>query len=226
MVIAFTAVTAYAEPQLNRRNVWNALQYFKHGVTVDETATFNNNVTITGTLTEATGGVTAGEIANVVREINLPLGAFVVETGGAYTPVTSSTAPGMEIDDLIPNIVWADGETTPVQISFPIPADYASGGAFYVLATESSSTTPNQIDFSVYNNADATAADAAATNQTPAALAGTTSTPDLVTLTVATDFASLAANQIVTLNIWRDNTADGTGDLEVKSVWFYYTATQ
>ncbi len=179
-----------------------------------------------GGVSDTTGGVTATEIADVVRYVQLPLGSFVTETGGAYTPVTSSTAPGMEVDDLIPNIVWADGETTPAQISFMIPSDYSSGGAFYVLATESDSTTPNQIDFSIYNNKDATAADAAATNQTPVALAGTTSTPDLVTLTPATDIASVVANEVITLDIWRDNTADGTGDLEVKAVVFFYTATQ
>jgi hypothetical protein len=43
-----------------------------------------------------------------------------------------------------------------------------------------------------------------------------------VTLTPATDFASLVAGQIVTLNMWRDNTANGTGDLEIYYAEFYY----
>lgn len=176
-----------------------------------------------GGVSDTTGGVTAGEIADVVRYYQLPLMSF---THNGSAAITASTAPGLEIDDLVSNIVWADGETTPIQTTFRIPSDYSSGGLFKVFATESDSTTPNQVDFDVYVNADGTAADAAATGQTPVALAGTTSTPDEITLTVATDFASLAAGKWVTLRIWRDNTADGTGDLEVKGVAFYYTATQ
>lgn len=192
---------------------------------------FWNTVTFQGTnsalvLTDATitgtGKITATHVANVERHITLPLTGFT--TNGA--PVTASTAPGFELDDSIANIVWADGETTPILISFPVPADYASGGAFRALSTESDSTTPNQIDFDVFVNIDGTAVDSSGTGQTPVALAGTTSTPDVVTLTPATDFASLAAGQWITFRMWRDNVAAGTGDLEIKGADFYYTATQ
>jgi hypothetical protein len=111
-----------------------------------------------------------------------------------------------------------------VLTTFRIPVDYASGGAFRLFCTESDSTTPNQVDFDVYVNSNGVAADAAATGQTPVALAGTTATTSVVTLTPATDFAALAAGYWVTLRIWRDDTAEGTGDLEVKGVDFYYTA--
>lgn len=178
--------------------------------------------TISGTVT-GTGVISATNVADVVRYYQLQIMSAVSTDG---VPVTDSTAPGLEIDDLLPNIVWADGETTPITITFRIPDDYASGGAFKVLATESDSSTPNQVDFAVYVNADGVAADAAASDQTPVALAGTTSTPDEVTLTPGTDFASLAAGHWVTLRIWRDDVADGTGDLEVKGIVFYYTATQ
>lgn len=230
-ILAFTGMsvgTAYSEPLLNKPNVWRAKQHFKHGIDVDNTATFNNAVTLAGTTTvsgsiaDTTGGVTATEIADVVRYIQLPLMSYI--TNGAA--ITASTAPGLEVDDLVPAIVWADGETTPVQINFRVPSDYSSGGAFKVFATESDSTTPNQVDFSVYVNADGSAADAAATNQTPVALDGVTSTGTEITLTVSTDFSALAAGSWVTLNIWRDDTATGTGDLEVKGTAFYYTATQ
>jgi len=180
-------------------------------------------ITATGGVTDATGGVTAGEIADAVRYVQLPLMAF---THNGSAAITASSAPGLEADDNVMNVVWADAETTPIQVSFRVPADYASGGAFAVFATESNSTTPNQVDFDVYVNADGTAADASATDQTPVALAGTTSTPDEVTLSVATDFSSLTAGNWVTLRIWRDDVADGSGDLEVKGVAFYYTATQ
>lgn len=184
-----------------------------------------SNPTITGTIT-ATGGVSGTNIADVERHIPLPIAAMYLFDGTYFRQLTDYTAPGLEVDDLIPNVVWADGETTPAYVSFRIPSDYASGGAFKVLATESDSTTPNKVDFQVYINSDGAAADAAATDQTPVALAGTTATPDEVTLTPATDFSSLAAGNWVTLGIWRDDVAAGTGDLEVKGLDFYYTATQ
>jgi len=180
--------------------------------------------TISGTIT-GTGVVSATNVADVVRYIQLPLGDFWVMDPGLLL-VAAATAPGMEIDDLIPGLVWADAETTPAQVTFRIPDDYASGGAFKVVATESGTSTANQVDFSVYINKSGVAADTAATDQTPVALAGTSSTPSEVTLTPATDFASLTSGTWVTLNIWRDDTATGTNDLEVKGLAFYYTATQ
>lgn len=184
---------------------------------------------VTGATTLGTAGITTGNITTATittlnhsreRSFGLPLTGFVTSDG--YV-ITQSTAPGIEIDDVMPNIVWADGETTPAIITFRIPADYSSGGAFRVFATESDSTTPNQIDFDVYVNSNGAAADSSATGQTPVAMTGTT--PEVVTLTPATDFSSLAAGYWVTLRIWRDNAADGTGDLEVKGVDFFYTAT-
>jgi len=154
--------------------------------------------------------------------VQLPLLGFITTN---VDPILSATsAPGVEVDDYIPNLVWADGETTPAMVSFRVPVDYSSGGAFKILATESNSTTPNQIDFDVYVNGDNQAIDASATNQTPVALAGTTATPNEVTLSVTTDFAALSAGKWITLRVWRDDVADGTGDLEVKGVAFYYLA--
>lgn len=190
------------------------------------------NPTISGTVT-GTGVISATNIANVVRYISLQLNAFMVETGGngstvgtATAPLSASTTPGLELDDKMTSVVAADGETSPIQVTFRVPADYASDGAFKLLGTESDSTTPNQVDFDVYVNADGVASDSSATDQTPVPLAGTTSTPDEVTLSPATDFAGLAAGNWVTLRLWRDDVADGTGDLEIKGVAFYYTATQ
>ncbi len=177
-----------------------------------------STVNVAGTLT------VTGTFANSrERGFSLPLMGFVLSDG---SPVTASTAPGIEIDDAMPNIVWADGETTPVIITFRVPYDYSSGGAFRVFATESDSTTPNQIDFDVYVNRAGSAIDSAATGQTPVALDEATSTPSVVTLTPATDFASLAAGDWVTLRIWRDDVAAGSGDLEVKGVEFFYTASR
>ncbi len=180
-----------------------------------------------GTVTVESGGAITFESGATFtyareRSFGLPLFGFVSTDG---VVLTDSTAPGLEIDDLLPNIVWADGETTPVTITFRVPTDYSSGGAFRVIATESGTSTPCQVDFAVYVNKDGQAAASTASNQTPVALAGTSSTPDVVTLTPGTDFASLAAGDWVTLRIWRDDTATGTNDLEVKGVEFFYTAS-
>ena len=174
------------------------------------------------------GEVGATEIADVVRDIQLPLMAFTVEQpAGTCAVISATTAPGLATNDLMASIVWADGETSPVQITFVVPTDYASGGAFKVGCSQSGVTTANQVDFDIYVNTPGSAFDASATNQTPVAIAGTPSTAvEVVTLTPATDFASLAAGDWVTARIWRDDTADGTDDLEVKGVQFFYTATQ
>lgn len=179
----------------------------------------SGNVYIGGTLS-----VTSTLTSAVERGFTIPLTSFLIATDAS--PVSVSTYPNFELDDLLPNIVWADGETTPVFVTFRVPTDYYSGGAFRVIATESDSTTPNQIDFDVYVNRSGRAAASSASNQTPVALAGTTATPYVVTLTPSTDFSSLAAGDWVTLRIWRDDTATGTGDLEVKGVEFFYTATR
>lgn len=227
IIVMLIALSLFALPCNAKMTLFRGDQVGKgsleieHNLDVNGNQTIDGTLTVTGTLTEPTGGVTAAEIANVVRYYQLPLMSF---THNGSAPITASTAPGLEVDDLISNIVWADGETTPIQTTFRVPSDYASGGAFKIFATESDSTTPNQVDFDVYINSDGSAADSSASNQDPVAMTGTT--PEEVTLTPATDFASLAAGNWVTLRIWRDNTADGTGDLEVKGVAFYYTATQ
>ena len=92
----------------------------------------------------------------------------------------TTSKPGLEIDNSIPAIVWADGETTPCSVTFRVPADYVSGGAFAVIADESTGdATPCQIDFEVYVNADGSPFDASVSNQTPVALSYDPGTPDV-----------------------------------------------
>lgn len=182
--------------------------------------------TVTGAFT-ATGLVSATDIADVVRYYQLPLGGFISEVSTTVAAdLTASTVPGWAIHNSYPSIDWADGEVSKASITFRMPSDYASGGLFKVLATESAASTDNEIDFDVYINKSGTAFDSAATGQTPVAIAAVTTTPAEVTLTPATDFAALAAGDWVTLRIWRDNTATGTADMQVRGVAFYYTATQ
>ena len=136
--------------------------------------------------------------------------------------ITAATAPGLEEDNVAPAIVWADGETTPVMVPFRVPADYTSGGAFRVCLDGSGTSTKNQVDFDVYVTTPGAAWDSSATNQTPVARTEASGSPEMVALTVATDFASLAAGDIVVLRLWRDDVADGTDDMELFYAEFYY----
>lgn len=207
--------TADVTPGENDAYIYGTLE-------VDGAVRLDGGVTIT-----STGEITATNIADVVRYYQLPLGSFVSEINTTTAAdLTADTVPGWAIHNSYPSLDWADGEVTPASITFRIPSDYVSGGLFKVLATESAASTDNQIDFDVYINSDGVAYDSAATGQTPVVIAADTTTPDEVTLTVATDFASLAVGNWVTLRIWRDDTADGTADMQVRGVAFYYTATQ
>jgi hypothetical protein len=160
------------------------------------------------------------------RSIPLPLTGFVIRSSATAAVVpTSSTLPVLAIVSEMPYVMWADGETTPIQATFRIPDNYSSGGSFKLMATQTA--TGCEVDFDVYINRSGGNVDAAATNQTPVAVSTTrTTTPSEVALTPATDFASLLAGDWITLRIWRDNTATWTGSLRIHNVTFIYTANQ
>ena len=168
----------------------------------------------------------------VTGEVELSLLAFQVgsmtlaeatsSTGG---PVTTSTKPGLEQDDLAPAVVWADGETTKIQQTFRVPSDYLGDGRFIVLATNSNVTTPNKIDFDVVVIADG-AGVGSTTNQTTVAFDDATAGYlDEVTLNPVTSFDSLTGGDLVTLRLWRDDAGSAvpSADLELKGVKFIYT---
>ena len=167
-------------------------------------------------------------IGTQTAQVQIPLTSAILNDQTSIEVLSESTAPGLEFDNAMAAIVWADGETTPIQVSFTVPADYGSAGVLKVLCADSASSTRNQVDFYTYVNSDDTAWDTAVTNQTPVALASTIAThPELVTLTPATDFASLAAGDVVILGLWRDDTADGSADLEMYgNAIFEYTRQQ
>ena len=178
------------------------------------------------------GGVTLD--GTIERAVQFGLEDFVaISTARDYfEELTASTIPGIEVDNSKRSIVWSDSEVTPVQVAFKVPADYNSGGAFRVYCDSSAYSSQNAIDFDVRvdNSGDgvtSAAWDTASTNQTPASLDNLAGSPDLVVLSVTTDFASLAANDLVTIAIWRSN-ASGTytGDLEMYYAEFYYTANE
>ena len=177
---------------------------------------------LTGVTVTGSGVISSDMIANVENTIEFTPAQLTL----AGTELTASTAPGLESHNSSTAIVWSDGETTPSQVTFKIPSDYASGGAFRAFCDSDAVTTPSQVDFNVYLNKDNQAWDGSATNQTPVALARGAGTPETVTLSVTTDFSALAAGDVVTFQSWRDDTATGTDNLELYFLEFFYSATQ
>ncbi len=148
--------------------------------------------------------------------------------------ISASTDPGYEMDNGAISLVWGDAETSYAQVTFIVPEDYSSGGGFRVYCDQSGVAdgdgvgTPVKVDFYVQvNDVGEYWVTSALTSQTPAATVGGGGSPQSVTLTVATAFSSLAAGDVVTLVIGRDNAddtgGDPTADLEVYYVEFYYS---
>lgn len=175
--------------------------------------------TLTGGIASiTTDGVVVTNPPNIERSINLPIVSFLTD---------QANAPALAINDIAPSMVWLDTEVTPALVTFKLPADYASAGAFKLLCSSSGTSTPNEVDFDVYINVDGSAFDSSATGQTPVAVGASANTTNrVVTLTPATDFDSLSAGEWITLRIWRDDVAIGVDALEVKGCDFYYMALQ
>ena len=164
--------------------------------------------------------------ADIVRNVQFMPGDFIINDASSVAPITTSTTPGLELDNAGVAIVWADGEATPVQVTFRVPQDYLSGGAFRAFVDESGDTTAAQIGYHVYVNADGVIFDSATSTQAVVSVPGLAGTPEDVALAVDTDFSALAAGNVVTFGIWRDDTLTGTNDLELYYAEFYYTASQ
>ena len=166
----------------------------------------------------------------VQRSLPLPILLFADYNTGDL--VDTDETPGIEKHNLGVALEWSDGEAAEkATTTFRIPYDYLSGGYFRVWADEATggagTTGRTALDFEVLVNRDNTAFDAAATDQTPVALLGNPGSPEELTLTVTTDFASLAAGDLVTFKLWRDDTTyTGTSSTEVYYVEFVYTAKQ
>jgi len=177
---------------------------------------------------------TGGDTATITMDDTDSNLEFIQFTPGDFTvtstdeELTAATAPGLEYINYTTAIVWDDAQTTPVQVTLKVPSNYSSGGAFRALCDSDATTTPSQVDFSLFINTDGSSTwDATASNQTPVALARVFSSPELVTLTPdATDAASILANSWLTVNVWRDDVADGTDNLELYWLEFYYTAVR
>lgn len=166
------------------------------------------------------------------RYLHLPLVSFVINNGAAnemVQPITNRTAPGLQYDDAMWNVVYQDGETSPIERVFVVPNDYLSGPTFELFLTRSGGTqNPPSVDFEVYINTHHQVIDGAVTGQTPVELDGNyVTSPQKLTLTVTSDFSTLLAGDRVTFRVWRDNTDPSTEDVEFKGdILFIYTGSR
>jgi len=215
----------------------------------DGVAYIESDVEIDGTLyadggiSTSTGTISATEIADVTREIDIPLSGFMISpigTGyyllvgndGASTPQTS---PGITLVDAIPKLVWASGEQgASIMYSFIVPGTYTSSLSFRLAASTDTDTAATSwgFDWGLFVNNSATAFDAASYVQDFVACAeGSPSTKNaFFTLTAdATAAADVAAGDIVTVVIFPYDVRVGPGaggTTELISIQARYTATQ
>jgi len=189
-----------------------------------------NTLTINTALNEPAGGVTATEIANVTREIYLPMAGWAIDGGD---DIDENTAPDIGDDDNIPSITWDDsGETGAIQQTFRLPSTWVSGTALTFYALISSDTDAGaavKLDWQIWVNTDGTVFDAGAIAQTVVSAAADAS-PDtkneVLTLTLdATGIAALTAGDWITLDLF-NATTHASANLELKGAHGVYTATQ
>ena len=165
-------------------------------------------------------GVSVGR--SIVFSPNQFVAVNVGET--AVVPLTTTSTPRLSLDNGLVALEWDDGDESYAQVTFKVPDDYLFNGKFKILTDYDSGSDNPPIHFRVFVNGDGDVWDTAATAQTAVDPAGTAGTPELSTLTVATDFSSLTGGDIVTLQVARSDQDSSTADLEVYYVEFYYDA--
>jgi hypothetical protein len=154
------------------------------------------------------------------KTLELPLSSFLVS---GTSSMTGYTYPYTSYNRGQLAIVYGYGRITPVVTAFRVPADYKSGGVFRMLVAETATniSTPAEVCFEAFYNRSGKAVDTAGSTQRCVSAPKTTTTPGLITLTVATDFTSLQAGDIVAFKFWRRHGA-ATGPLYINAVDFFY----
>ena len=151
-------------------------------------------------------------------------GDFVAVDAAETTVVeiTTATGPKIDVQNRKPCLVWDDAEESYAQVTFKVPANYVSGGSFRAFTDYNTGSDSPSIEYRVLIDSDGDAWDTAWTVQTAVDPSGTAGKPELTDLPITTDFASLAAGDIVTFSIARDDDDASTADLELYYVEFYY----
>ena len=188
-----------------------------------------------GGITDTTGGVTATEIADITRTVQLDLNSAIIDTGGTITCMGSdtSTAPGVGAADGVPAITYAAStEMASIGWSFTVPADYSSGLSFRMMVSSSSDTSYASlgINWGIYVNNPNAIFDAASYGQTIVMNTNpslSTSNSVLTFTPNATAAADFAAGDVVTVYFGNGDSRSSTAKTtEIKMVEARYTAVQ
>ncbi len=171
--------------------------------------------------------------------VPLQLTDFVSVSKGSTTtiPLSATTTPALTTNNGAWSLVWGDSATSYAQITFRVPADYSSGGAFRIIADQDgdpASESDCEIDFELVINTVVTGLQAWSTyraDEDQVALGlEVHGSPVVITLTPASQ-STITAGALIALNIWRSNdtSVDGTNanalsDLEVYYAEFFYSA--
>lgn len=182
-----------------------------------------------GTNTLATGSISAGEVADVVRSIPIPLGSFIDcqtdagallgfdTTADALADYVNSATDGTGRVIRFDDTGGTEDQSMEICAELSIPADYISGGAFMVRALKDAHTAATEvINCAVSVNGGALET-AGTVTTTASATTNYTCTPTI---------AALAVND--SLSFYLSITSDGTMNdgVDIAAVRFFYTAAQ
>ncbi|PIS42695.1 MAG: hypothetical protein COT24_02210 [Candidatus Kerfeldbacteria bacterium CG08_land_8_20_14_0_20_40_16] len=186
--------------------------------------------TITGNWDNTTNPWAASEIADITRQVNIPLASLYTDAAGTPTAITSATTPALTYTaNQGLAIVYAEDDTADFGGQFIVPSDYTSGGVIKALIDTSGGIVNDwNLDFKVAisSSTGTPAWDTDMDDETVVDVPDSAGTPDVVTFT-PTDQAALTGGANVYFDLFPDsNTATGEPNLEIYSVWFEYTAIQ
>lgn len=183
----------------------------------------------TGALAAASGSISAGEIANVTRYVNIPLNGFVEcqtdagaligfdTTADALPDFVNSATDGTGFTLRFDDTGSSEDQSSEVCSQLLVPATYASGGAFQIRALKDAHTGATEIiNCGVSVNG--------AALQTAGTV--TTSTASSTAYTCTPTISSLAADD--SLAFYLSITSSGTMNdiVDIAAVAFSFVATQ
>ncbi|KKK62140.1 hypothetical protein LCGC14_3007310 [marine sediment metagenome] len=245
MAVVFMVVIA-ATPSTLKRQVWNAVQFFKHGIYVGTTNQFQvdsvGNIDTSGGLDvsdgnfvvdKTTGNITAAGGETPERSVDISIWDLAVENteiGRLY-----ATKPGYVYDAQSPALVWLDDTyTSPALKTLKVPENYLSGIGYRLFISETGgesnggyeapNSSPGYVDYTVYVHSDGNLVDATGYPQTAVRLdfpTGVLHELDLP-VTFLSDTAVLSASDTwVTLDFGRS--IDSINAQWVHGAQMYYT---
>lgn len=181
---------------------------------------YSTNVLVKGYLDCSTPNAISAECS---RSESVALASLT--TNGAPVAADGTTNPGIATTDYMPALVWANGENTPAEYTFPKPADYSGGFRFKAVFSTSDDTTPPEVDWEAFVNQD-DAVFASTIAEAAVSLSACSSTNQEATFNPDSTLTSALAsgNWWLTLHIWPTDT--GSGTTEMKGFRLEYTGTR